>query len=238
MLVAPSSPLPLAPPCAPSLTAPSAPAESAVPEGLLCVLAEVTDRRDPRGVRYRLATLLAIGVCAMSTPGHNSLVAIGEWARRCTQRTLFDLGCPYDPRSERVRCPDEKTLRDAYADVDPGELTRAGYQRLAALARNTAAEPGALTPQGLPERKQRRAHRAAALQPPPRQRRRGPAPSGSPGTSRRCRGRLPPSPAFPGSGCPQLHQTAATARRCRPFTSHGEPRRGRWHGCGFRSHDR
>jgi hypothetical protein len=47
----------------------------------------------------------------------------------------------------------------------------------------------------------------------------GPAPSGSPGTSRRCRGRLPPSPAFPGSGCPQLHQTAATAGRCRPFTS-------------------
>jgi hypothetical protein len=152
VLVAPSSPMPLAPPCAPSLTAPSAPAESAVPEGLLCVLAEVTDRRDPRGVRYRLATLLAIGVCAMSTPGHNSLVAMGECARRCTQRTLFDLGCPYDPLSGRVRCPDEKTLRDAYADVDPGELTRAGYQRLAALARNTAAEPGALTPQGLPER--------------------------------------------------------------------------------------
>ena len=31
-----------------------------------------------------------------------------------------------------------------------------------------------------------------------------PAPSGSAGTSRLCRGRLPPSPAFPGSGCPQL----------------------------------
>ena len=47
----------------------------------------------------------------------------------------------------------------------------------------------------------------------------GPAPSGSPGTSRRCRGRLPPSPAFPGSGCPQLHRTAATARRRRSSTS-------------------
>jgi len=40
-----------------------------------------------------------------------------------------------------------------------------------------------------------------------------PAPSGSPGTSRRCRGCFPPDPAFPGPGCLQLHRTAATARR-------------------------
>ncbi len=32
----------------------------------------------------------------------------------------------------------------------------------------------------------------------------GPAPSGSAGAPRPCRGRLPPSPAPPGSGCPQL----------------------------------
>ena len=31
-----------------------------------------------------------------------------------------------------------------------------------------------------------------------------PEPSGSSGSSRHCRGRFPPSPAFPGSGCPQL----------------------------------
>ena len=36
-----------------------------------------------------------------------------------------------------------------------------------------------------------------------------PAPSGSASASRLCRGRLPPSPAFPGSGCPQL-----LPRRC------------------------
>jgi hypothetical protein len=29
---------------------------------------------------------------------------------------------------------------------------------------------------------------------------------------------LPPSPASPGSGCPQLHRPAATGRRRRPFT--------------------
>ena len=39
------------------------------------------------------------------------------------------------------------------------------------------------------------------------------------GTSRRCRGCFPPSPASPGSGCPQLHPPAATARRWRSLTS-------------------
>ena len=41
----------------------------------------------------------------------------------------------------------------------------------------------------------------------------GPRPSGSAGPSRRCRGCLPPSPASPGSGCPQLRYAAATAQR-------------------------
>ena len=41
----------------------------------------------------------------------------------------------------------------------------------------------------------------------------GPGPSDSSGPSRRCRGCLPPSPACPGSDCPQLHYTAATAQR-------------------------
>lgn len=41
----------------------------------------------------------------------------------------------------------------------------------------------------------------------------GPALSGSTSTSRLCRGRLPPSPTFPGSGCPQLHQATATTQQ-------------------------
>ena len=47
----------------------------------------------------------------------------------------------------------------------------------------------------------------------------GPASSGRADTSRRCRGCFPPFPAFPGSGCPQLHQAAATACWWSPFTS-------------------
>ncbi|WP_328502713.1 transposase family protein [Streptomyces sp. NBC_00457] len=41
--------------------------------GLLQALAGVPDPRDPRGVRYRLPTFLAIEVCAMTAAGHNSL---------------------------------------------------------------------------------------------------------------------------------------------------------------------
>jgi hypothetical protein len=57
----------------------------------------------------------------------------------------------------------------------------------------------------------------------------GPGPSGSTGPSRRCQGCFPPSPAPPGSGCPQLHQAAATARRGGSLT------RPRTHGASWRT---
>ena len=47
----------------------------------------------------------------------------------------------------------------------------------------------------------------------------GPAPSGSPGYVPALSGLLPPSPASPGSGCPQLQRPAATGRRRRSLTS-------------------
>jgi len=47
----------------------------------------------------------------------------------------------------------------------------------------------------------------------------GPAPSGSTGHVPALSGLLPPSPAPPGSGCPQLHRPAATRRRRRSLTS-------------------
>jgi hypothetical protein len=45
-------------------------------------------------VRYRLATLLAIEVCALTSAGHNSSTAVAEWARRCSPQELQRLGCP------------------------------------------------------------------------------------------------------------------------------------------------
>jgi hypothetical protein len=56
-----------------------------------------------------------------------------------------------------------------------------------------------------------------------------PTPSGNPDASRRCRGCLPPSPAPPGSDCPQLRQAAATTCRCRYLTST------RLHGASWRT---
>jgi predicted transposase YbfD/YdcC len=133
-----------------------------VPEGLLDRLAEVPDPRDPRGVRYRLASLLAIGVCAMTASGHDSLAGIAEWVRRADHETLRRLGLPFHPLTGRYRCPDERTLRDAYAQVDAAALTKAGFARLATL---TGQAPATQAPDGVSEREQRRVERAARLHP-------------------------------------------------------------------------
>ncbi|TKA03125.1 transposase family protein [Actinacidiphila oryziradicis] len=135
---------------------------------LLDRLARVPDRRDPRGVRYRLAAPLAIGVCALASAGHNSHTAVAEWARRCSPQELRRLGCPFNPLTGRYRVPDEGTLREAYAKVAPVALTAAGYGRLAALTR---PEPTRLTPDVVPEREQRLAHCAAIADPSPKPRR-------------------------------------------------------------------
>jgi hypothetical protein len=112
-----------------------------VPDGLLDRLAEVPDPRDPRGVRYRLASLLAIGVCAVTASGHDSLAAIAEWVRRAGHETLRRLGLPFHPLTGRYRCPDERTLRDAYAQVDAAALTQAGFARLATLTGPVRCQP-------------------------------------------------------------------------------------------------
>ncbi|MGY4907819.1 ISAs1 family transposase [Streptomyces sp. 900116325] len=140
--------------------APVAVASSAVvvPPGLLQALARVPDPRDRRGVRFALPTLLAVGVCAMTCAGHNSLVAIAEWGRRCDQQVLARLGCPFDPFAGRFRAPGERTLRDVFARLDPGALTAAGFARLSSL---TVVPPAPMTPDGGREREQRRGHRTA-----------------------------------------------------------------------------
>ena len=77
--------------------------EVVVPSGLLDALAQVPDPRNPRRVRFRLATLLAVGVCALTSAGHNSLTAIAEWVGRCDQDVLARLGCPFDPFTGRFK---------------------------------------------------------------------------------------------------------------------------------------
>ncbi|WP_093460353.1 transposase family protein [Streptomyces melanosporofaciens] len=59
----------------PALTCPE---QVMAPPGLLGALEKVPDPRTTRGVRFQLATLLTVGVCAMAIAGHNSLTAIAE----------------------------------------------------------------------------------------------------------------------------------------------------------------
>jgi hypothetical protein len=49
------------------------------PHDLLTALARVPDPRDPRGVRYSLAGLLAVAVCAVLA-GAGTFAAITDWA--------------------------------------------------------------------------------------------------------------------------------------------------------------
>lgn len=61
------------------------------PPGLLAVLAKVADPRHRRGVRYRLAVILGLAVCAVLA-GARSFTAIAEWAADADQDTLRGLG--------------------------------------------------------------------------------------------------------------------------------------------------
>src|SRR5436305_3316974 len=142
-------------------------ADQSVAPGLLARLEAVPDPRSTQGRRYRLSTLLAIGVCALSTPGHDSLTAVAEWARRTGQDVLARLGAPYDPFARRYLAPDEGTLRAAFARVDPGALTAAGFAHLRNLIPPRA---GHRAPDGVSERERRRAATAAREQDRPARR--------------------------------------------------------------------
>ena len=110
VLVVPSSPTPIAPAAAPLLT----PAERVVvPPGLLDSLARVPDPRDRRGVRFRLATLLAVGVC---DDQRGPRLPDGDCRVGAPLRPGgAGLGCPFDPFTGRFRAPGERTLRDVFA---------------------------------------------------------------------------------------------------------------------------
>ncbi|HET6915591.1 MAG TPA: ISAs1 family transposase [Acidimicrobiales bacterium] len=80
---------------------------------LLTVLAGVRDPRDPRGVRYPLAGLLAVAVCAVLA-GAKSFAAIGEFAADLDAGQLVRLGLG--------KAPVESTLRKLFARVDAAAL--------------------------------------------------------------------------------------------------------------------
>jgi predicted transposase YbfD/YdcC len=102
--------------------------EDAVPPercaGLVAHLATVPDPRDRRGLRHRLASVLAVAVCAVLT-GAKSLAAIGEWAADAPPEVLAALGVRRDPLTGRVRAPDEATVRRVLTAVDADALDTA-----------------------------------------------------------------------------------------------------------------
>ncbi|RLP68036.1 ISAs1 family transposase [Mycetocola reblochoni] len=74
------------------------------------------DPRDPRGVRYPLAGVLAVAVCAVLA-GARSFAAIGEWA--------LDLDAVHLDRLGLDRAPVESTMRKLFARIDAAALDAA-----------------------------------------------------------------------------------------------------------------
>lgn len=98
-----------------SLPTTVAAAESGRVDELLDLLAMVPDPRDPRGVRYPLAGILAVAVTAVLA-GARSFAAIGDWAA--------DLSGEYLARIGLTAAPEESTLRKLFTRLDADALDR------------------------------------------------------------------------------------------------------------------
>ncbi len=97
---------------------PTSPDPASGPEpGLLKVLAAVPDPRDPRGLRYPMAMLLAMAILATAA-GMRGFTGYATWARTASPGLLADLGL-----TKRYR-PSDKTFRRVFALIDPADLDR------------------------------------------------------------------------------------------------------------------
>ena len=85
--------------------------------GLLAVLASVPDPRARRGVRHRVAAVLAVSVAAVLA-GARAYTVIAEWAADQSGESLRELGVT-------GRVPSEPTIRRVLSTVDPTVLAAA-----------------------------------------------------------------------------------------------------------------
>lgn len=108
--------------------------------------------------------LLALAVCALTSAGHNTTCAIIEWAHNASRSVLLALGLPVCPFTQRIHIPDEHTLRNIFARLDPAQLTRAGLACLHTPTTSQDSPPR--TPTGAPEREHRRTHHQHRHRPP------------------------------------------------------------------------
>ncbi|MFG2732736.1 transposase family protein [Streptomyces canus] len=110
-------------------------------------LAEVPDPRDPRGVRHRLAVVLALTACAVLA-GATSLLAVSECIADAPAHVLEQVGAHPDLLLPRQVLPAEATVRRLLARIDGDALDRAVGRWLAdrrpkmtaTAARDRAAE--------------------------------------------------------------------------------------------------
>lgn len=84
----------------------------AAPVALLAALRSVPDPRSARGIRHRLASILAVAACAVVT-GARSFVAIAEWSAAVPPVLLARVGVDGDPPSESTI---RRTLQLLHAD--------------------------------------------------------------------------------------------------------------------------
>ena len=85
--------------------------------GLFDLLCDISDPRRRRGVRHKIQSILAIGICA-TLAGSRNLTAMAEWAAEQSRETLKRLGSKYG------RPPSERTLRRVLGYIDVAEIDR------------------------------------------------------------------------------------------------------------------
>lgn len=137
---------------------------------LLERLAEVPDPRDPRGVRHRLAVVLALTACAVLA-GATSLLAVGEWIADAPAHVLEQVGAHTDPLLPRRALPAETTVRRLLARLDGDALDRAVGSWLADRRPKTTRDTGlrglavdGKSLRGAAKAKDRKIHLLAALE--------------------------------------------------------------------------
>ena len=96
-------------------------------------LARVPDPRSAPGRWYQLEYVLALAVCAFTAAGHDSPVAIAEWAAGCSQETLALLGGRRDLWARRIKAPSARTFSRVFAKIDAEAFNAAMHGYLDAL---------------------------------------------------------------------------------------------------------
>ncbi len=102
---------------------PAPPAEGRL-RSLYDFLREVPEYRAARGVRHRLASVLAVAVAA-KLAGAQGVTAAAEFAGRLTQRQLAALRAFRSPSTGRFVAPSKTTLHRILSELDPDALDAA-----------------------------------------------------------------------------------------------------------------